>query len=178
MSKSAVAKRYAIALFELAQESNTLASTREDLLEIKTAWKQDADVQALFASPKLSFDKKKELIRTVFGSASPAVVNTLLFLVEKKRLKELPAIVEEFIALSNDAQGIAEATVYSTRSLTDEERAHISSAFAKEVGKSSLNIHNVVDPSLIGGLRIQIGNRIYDNTLSSKLNRLKRNLIG
>ncbi|MFC4354130.1 F0F1 ATP synthase subunit delta [Chryseomicrobium palamuruense] len=178
MSKSAVAKRYAIALFELARENDTLVATRDDLTEIKAAWKQDADVQALFASPKLSLAKKKEMIRTVFGSASPAVVNTLQLLVEKKRLHELPAIVDEFSALSNNAQGIAEATVYSTRALTDEERAHISAAFAQEVGKGSLNIQNVVDPSLIGGLRIQIGNRIYDNTLSSKLTRLKRNLIG
>ena len=80
--------------------------------------------------------------------------------------------------LSNEAQGVAEAKVYSTRALTEEERANISTAFAKNVGKQSLRIENIVDPSIIGGMRVQIGNRIYDSSLSTKLDRLKRNLIG
>ena len=82
------------------------------------------------------------------------------------------------MALSNEAQGIAEAKVYSTRELTEEERTSISTVFAKNVGKQSLSIQNIVDPSIIGGLRVQIGNRIYDSSLSTKLDRLKRNLIG
>ena len=77
-----------------------------------------------------------------------------------------------------NAQGVAEAKVYSTRELTEDERARISTVFSKNVGKQSLRIENIVDPSLLGGIRIQIGNRIYDSSLSTKLDRLKRNLIG
>ncbi|MEI4768898.1 F0F1 ATP synthase subunit delta [Psychrobacillus sp. FJAT-51614] len=178
MSNSTAAKRYAIALFELAQQKNELQSVENDLRELKVVWNGNKDLKTLFTSPKLSLDKKKELIREIFSNANPIVINTLLVLIDKKRLGEVSNIISEFMALSNEAQGIAEAKVYTTRELTEEERASVSSVFAKNVGKQSLRIQNIVDPSIIGGIRVQIGNRIYDSTLSTKLDRLKRNLIG
>jgi F-type H+-transporting ATPase subunit delta len=74
--------------------------------------------------------------------------------------------------------GVEDAKVYSIRPLSEEERASVSSVFAKKVGKQALRIENIIDPSLIGGMRIQIGNQIYDSSISSKLERLQRQLIG
>lgn len=76
------------------------------------------------------------------------------------------------------ALGSAEATVYSTRELTDSEKNEISTAFAKLVGKEKLIIKNVIEPSLLGGVRVQIGNYIFDNTVANKLEGLKRTLVG
>ena len=67
-------------------------------------------------------------------------------------------LVNEFNAYANDAAGVAEAKVYSTRPLTADESQAISTAFAQKVGKQSLRIENIIDPSLIGGIRLQIGN--------------------
>ncbi|NME05740.1 F0F1 ATP synthase subunit delta [Psychrobacillus sp. BL-248-WT-3] len=178
MSNSTVAKRYAIALFDLAQQKNEIQAVENDLRELNVVWKGNKDLKTLFTSPKLSIDKKKELVRQIFSNANPIVINTLLVLIDKKRLSEVTNIVEEFMTLSNEAQGVADAKVYTTRELTEVERANVSSVFAKNVGKQSLRIQNIVDPSIIGGIRVQIGNRIYDSTLSTKLDRLKRNLIG
>ena len=165
-------------MFELAQESNQLSSVEEDLRELKLVWNGNKDLKEIFISPKLTLDKKKELLRTIFKDANPIIVNTLLVLIDKKRLGEVVDIITEFIQLSNDAQGIADTKVYSTRPLTEEERSRISSVFANSLGKKSLRIENMIDPSILGGLRVQIGNRIYDSSLSTKLDRLKRNLIG
>jgi F-type H+-transporting ATPase subunit delta len=178
LSNSTVAKRYAIALFELAQQKKELRSVEKDLRELKIVWTGNKDLKELFTSPKLTLDKKKVLIREIFTNANPIIINTLLVLIEKKRLDEVISIINEFMELSNNAQGVAEAKVYSTRELTEDERARISTVFSKNVGKQSLRIENIVDPSLLGGIRIQIGNRIYDSSLSTKLDRLKRNLIG
>ena len=178
MSNSAAAKRYAIALFDLAKEKNELPAVENDLRELNLVWNGNKDVKALFTSPKLSIEKKKVLIREIFSNANPIVINTLLVLIDKKRLNEVSNIISEFMTLYADAQGVASAKVYSTRELTEAERENISSVFAKNVGKQSLRIQNIVDPSIIGGLRVQIGNRIYDSSLSTKLDRLKRNLIG
>lgn len=106
------------------------------------------------------------------------MVNTLQLMAERKRLDEVSSLADEFVVLSNNAQGIEDAKVYSTRPLTEEEHASISSTFAKKIGKQSLRIENIIDPSLIGGLRLQIGNRIYDSSVSTKLARLQRQLIG
>jgi len=178
VSQSTAAKRYALALFQLAQKHNQLTSVEEDLREVKVVFKENRELQALLATPKLSLDRKKELIRELFGQANPLVVNTLQVLIDRKRINETVAVATEFATLSNEAQGIADAKVFSTRPLTDTERADISSAFAQKVGKQSLRIENVIDPSLIGGIRLQIGNRIFDSSVSAKLDRLKKQLIG
>ena len=87
-------------------------------------------------------------------------------------------VAEGFQALAAAAQGTAQATVYSTRSLTAEELAEVSASFGKLVGVEKLDITNEIDASLIGGVRVQIGNYIYDSTVASKLEGLKRKLVG
>ena len=72
------------------------------------------------------------LIREIFTNANPIIINTLLVLIEKKRLDEVISIINEFMELSNDAQGVAEAKVYSTRELTEDERAAHFNCFCKK----------------------------------------------
>ncbi|AYC28834.1 F0F1 ATP synthase subunit delta [Paenisporosarcina cavernae] len=178
MSKSQAAKRYALALFQLAQEKNQLAFIEEDLREVKVVFQENPELLNVFHSPKFSLDKKKQILSELFANANPFVLNTLKVLVDARRIGETVEVANEFATLSNDFQGIADAKVYSTRPLTDEERASISTAFAKQVGKQALRIENEIDPSLIGGIRLQIGGRIFDSSISAKLDRLKKELIG
>ncbi|TWT06978.1 F0F1 ATP synthase subunit delta [Planococcus sp. CPCC 101016] len=175
---SQVAERYALALFQVAQKHESALEVEQDLREVKKVFEMTPELYNLIISPKLSADKRTNLINEVFKEANPLVVNTLQLMAERKRLNEVGSMVDEFVALSNNAQGIEDAKVYSTRPLTEEERASISSVFSKKIGKQSLRIENIIDPSLIGGLRLQIGNRIYDSSVSTKLSRLQRQLIG
>lgn len=178
MSKSVVAKRYATALFDLAQEKGQTDAVQEDLLVLKKAYRDNAGLEELLHSPRLSMADKKNVLANSFAGANPIVLNTIFILLEKKRIHEVVDVVDEFVALANDAAGIAEAKVFSTRPLTEQESASISTVFAQKVGKHSLRIENIIDPSLIGGIRLQIGNQIYDSSLSGKLGRLKQDLIG
>lgn len=178
MSQSTAAKRYAQALFELAQEKQLLTEVEADLREIKTVFHENKELLQVLASPNLSLSSKKQMIQDVFAGANEIVMSTLQLLVDKKRINETVQVIEEFMKLSHEALGVAEAKVYSTRALTDEECEKISTAFAQKVGKQSLRIQNEIDPSLIGGIRLQIGNRIYDSSILNKLNRLQRELIG
>jgi len=175
---SLVAERYALALFEVAQKHGSSLDIEHDLREVKKVFEMTPELYNLIVSPKLSAEKRRNLINEVFNEANPFVVNTLQLMAERKRLDEVGSLADEFVALSNDAQGIEDAKVYSTRPLTEEERASISSIFAKKIGKQSLRIENIIDPSLLGGLRLQIGNRIYDSSVSTKLARLQRQLMG
>ena len=178
MSQSVVAERYATAVFELAQQHGQTASVQEELNELKQAFRDNKGLNELLTSPKLSTAKKKGVIQTVFNGVNPILMNTLFVLVDAKRLDEVQNVFEQFHKLANDAAGIADAKVYSTIPLTEMETNSISSTFAQKIGKQSLRIENIIDPSLIGGIRLQIGNQIYDSSLSSKLGKLKRNLIG
>ena len=178
MSQTTVAKRYAQAIFELASKQNILTEVSADFQELKKVIASNDEFMALLNAPKISADRKKELIAQILTGAQPIVVNMIQFLIEKKRLNELVSVVDQYQALAAAAQGTADAKVYSTRELTAQERAEISGAFGKLVGKEQLNITNIIDASLIGGVRVQIGNYIFDSTVAAKLEDLKRVLVG
>ena len=177
MSQSVIAKRYAVALFEAAQEKQQTLSVQTDLKELQKVFAGEKQFDELLVSPKFSTQKKKELIGQLFNGTNQLILNTLYVLIDAGRIGEIDNLIEDFQELANEASGVAEAKVYSTRLLSDEESSAISTAFAHKVGKQSLHIQNVIDPSLIGGIRLQIGNQIYDSSISAKLARLERQLI-
>lgn len=178
MSQSTIAKRYANALFQLAQEKQIVADVNADLEEIVKVIETSPELISLLSSPKFSIERKKQIVAEIFANANPIVVNTLEFLIDKKRVNEVKSLAEQYKQLAAEAQGSAEATVFSTRGLTDQEKEEISTSFGKLVGKERLTITNVIEPSILGGVRVQIGNYIFDNTVASKLEGLKRTLVG
>ncbi|MGA9226361.1 MAG: F0F1 ATP synthase subunit delta [Mesobacillus sp.] len=178
MSNSMVAKRYALALFQLSKENNLLAQVEQELRVVKEVLVNSSDLNAVLQSPKVSAAKKKEIIKDSFSQVNPFVLNTLMILIDRHRQDQMVEVVDQFVELSNEEHGIADAKVYSIRPLTQDESDALSASFAAEVGKKSLRIQNIVDPELLGGLKIRIGNRIYDGSLRGKLNRLERKLLG
>ncbi|MEW4225560.1 F0F1 ATP synthase subunit delta [Rossellomorea marisflavi] len=177
MSSSTVAKRYALALFQIAQEQLKLEAIEEELRAVKTVFTENKELNSLLENPKLTAVNKKTLIQESFAGVSAPVLNTLLLLTDRHREDQVVAVVDAFIYLSNEARGIADAIVYSVRPLSEDEKTAVSTSFAKKVGKQSLRIENVIDNNILGGLKIRIGNRIFDGTLAGKLNRLERELV-
>ncbi|GAA0319935.1 F0F1 ATP synthase subunit delta [Bacillus carboniphilus] len=174
---STVSKRYALALFQLAKEQNQVDVVGEELRVVKQVVAETPELLALLNSPKLSLDRKKALVQEIFSACTPYVQNTLMLLVDRHRETEMANVAIDYVSLANDEKGIAEATVQSVRPLKDDEKAAISSVFAQKVGKNALEITNQVNADLLGGLKIRIGNRIFDGSLQGKLERLKRELI-
>lgn len=177
MSQSVIAKRYAVALFEAAQEHQQTLAVQTDLKEVKKIFQQEKEFDKLLNSPEFTPEKKKELIGQFFAGANQLVLNALYVLIDANRIEETVNLINDFHDLANEAAGVADALVFSTRTLTGEELKSISTAFAHKIGKQSLHLTNVIDPSLIGGIRLQIGNQSYDSSISAKLSRLERQLI-
>jgi len=178
MTSSMVAKRYALALFSLAQEQQLLETVEEELRVVKEVFFVNEELRAVLQSPKVSKEKKKEILTTGFSSVNPYLLNTLMLLVDRHRQNEIIAVADEFSNLVNEARGVESAEVYSVRPLTDDERVALSSSFAAKIGKKSLQIENIVDSDLLGGIKVRIGNRIFDGSLRGKLDRLGRTLLG
>ena len=149
-----------------------------ELRVVKEVVQANPEVKAVLHSSKLTIEQKKEIIKNAFAKANSHVLNTLFILIDRHREGEIIDVVDQFTQAANDEMGIAEAKVYTIRPLTDKERDAISSVFAAKVGKKSLQIENIVDSNLLGGVKIRIGNRIYDGSLIGKLNRLERKLLG
>jgi F-type H+-transporting ATPase subunit delta len=177
MNVSTVAKRYALALFQIAKEKQLLEQMEEELRVVKEVVSQNKDFSNVLKSPKLSIQKKIEFVKQVFSALNPNVQSMIMLLVERHRQDLIIEIAEQFITLANDEKGVAAATVTSIRPLTDEESKALSATFAAKVGKQSLEITNLIDSDLLGGVKVRIGNRIFDGSLRGKLERLERQLL-
>ncbi|WP_432354074.1 F0F1 ATP synthase subunit delta [Sporosarcina sp. A2] len=178
MSRSIVAERYATGLFKAAQEQGVLLAVHTDVRELQAALNDNNDFEQLMSLPQLSLIKKRELIGNILPGAQQLLVNALYVMLDADRMDEINNVLEDFHQLANNASGVAEATVYAIRPLTEQEETAISSAFAHKVGMQSLQIKTIIEPQLIGGIRLQIGNRIFDSSISNKLAKLERTLIG
>ncbi|CDQ38304.1 MULTISPECIES: F0F1 ATP synthase subunit delta [Virgibacillus] len=177
MSDAVVAKRYAEALFQLGKEKATLDKLLDELRVVKKVVEHNQDLYRFLMHPRITNDKKKQFIDEVFQGLQANVIHTLKLLVERHRIEMTSSIIDHFIQLVNDANGIAEATVYSVRELTDEEHKELENRFAARFNKKQIQLTNMVDSSLIGGLKIRIGNTIYDGTVSGKLKRIERDIV-
>lgn len=177
MSEAVVAKRYAEALFQHAQEQSKAEQLISELNIVKEVFSKDEQVLKFLNHPRVAFAEKVALIDKAFESCDQTILNTLKLLVERHRINQVEAIIDQYIQFYNEANGIAQATVYSVRELTDAEKAELENAFKNKLNKNEIVIENVVDPSVIGGVRIRVGNTIYDGSISGKLHRFKQNLV-
>lgn len=177
MSETVVAKRYADALFQLATEKNKAENLVGELQLVNEVFKSDKKILDFLNHPRVSVQDKTKLIDEAFKGNDKDVVNTLKILIERHRIHQISLIIDEFVSLYNEANGVAAATVYSVRALTEEEKKQLETSFKTQFNKKSLTIENEIDPSLIGGMKIRVGNTIYDGSISSKLHRMKQSIV-
>ncbi|PYI51132.1 F0F1 ATP synthase subunit delta [Paenibacillus flagellatus] len=177
MSKETiVAKRYAKALFEVAQARGKVADVEQELQAIATALEANPDYAGLLEHPNIGASVKASMLKQAFeGKVSEEVQNTLQLLVQRGREAILADLVSHYSRIANDALGQAQAKVYTPRPISAEESDQIAAAFGQVTGKT-IRIENIVDPSLIGGLQVRIGDRLYDGSVSGKLQRMERAL--
>lgn len=178
MSNQVVANRYADALFQLAKERNSLETVTKELQLIKEVSELTPTLIQYLSHPKVTNEEKRAFITSNFSqTVSEATVNTLLLMIDRKRINSLIPMIDKFQSLANEESGKAEALVYSAKPLTETEKEQISTVFAKEVQKNELIVKNIVDEDLIGGIKIRIGDFIYDGSVQSQLEQMKRRLI-
>lgn len=176
MREAVVSKRYAEALFELGEEKQLLDTFVEQLRLVKDMLIEHEQLFTILKHPQVPRDKKQSMVQDIFKDLNEHVLNTIQLLIARQRIDLAPAIVDQLNELVNDAKGIAEAIVYSVRPLTEDEQAVLAEKFAKQLNKKTVVFNNIVDPNILGGLRIRIGHTIYDGSVRGKLNRLERTI--
>lgn len=176
MVNQRLARRYAIAVLTLAREQNAVERVGADLATISSAIGENGLVRDFFVAPVIERGAKERVLRETFESrVNPIALHTLLLLVRKRREALLGTIVAEYLALERAARGIETLTLQSARALDREERLRLVSRLETLYGKT-FEVTEIVDPQLIGGLRIMLGDRRIDATISGRLNALAREL--
>ncbi|OLO42281.1 F0F1 ATP synthase subunit delta [Alkalihalophilus pseudofirmus] len=178
MGNKAVANRYAVALFQLAQEKDLLKQIGDELQLVKAVFEQTESLNKLLEHPKVLEEQKVKLIKESFADAVSAyVLNTLLIMVKQKKGSIIIPFINKYQELAYEAEGMAVAKVYTVKPLSEEDKQLVSQTFAKKVGVKTLYIENIIEPKIIGGMRIRIGDRIYDGSIKRQLDRLQRQLV-
>ncbi|RKP47310.1 F0F1 ATP synthase subunit delta [Cohnella endophytica] len=171
-----VAKRYAKALFQLAQAQNLVSETEIQLKLIVNVIEGDANIRAFLTAPNITLDTKLNTLRGSFGDkASPIVLNLISLLIERGREGELGAVLAAYLQVAGEVLGRADAVVTSSIALSELEKIKLADKFGALLGKT-VRVVNEVDPNLLGGLTVRIGDTLYDGSLRGKLERLDKTL--
>jgi F-type H+-transporting ATPase subunit delta len=178
-----VARRYAHALFDLAFEKDTASNKKSlvdiiesELLEIRTILNNNIELQKVLYHPQIVAAEKKDLLDQLFkGKISEVTSNFLALLVDRRRENYLSDIVDEYVVLANESRGVVEAHVTSAVELKDEEKSELSSILARLTGKKVQTTYQV-DPSIVGGVIVRIGDKIIDGSIKTRLTTLREQL--
>ena len=172
---SPAAKRYATALFQLAKDGGGLDAVRSDLNNLQQMVDSSPDLQALIHLRAISASDKQAAMVALAEKAglTTAVVSTLALLCQNRRLNVLPEIIVAYNGLHDASLGIVHVVATSARPISKDILAKMLDSIEKSTGKSP-RIENRLDASVLGGMRLQIGSRVIDNTLQGRLGRFQK----
>jgi len=171
-----VAARYARALHLVTEKRGETALALPDLKGVLEVLKPGSRIGNFFASPEVLMTAKREALKRAFdGRALRTVIVFIDLLLRKKRLNELPTITSEFEALVEKAQGIQRAKLTSAVPFTPAEIETLHRELEQLTGKT-IRLTTDVDPALIGGALVRIGDRVIDRSVRTLLDAITRRL--
>jgi F-type H+-transporting ATPase subunit delta len=171
MSRAAI--RYAKAILETAVSSGKVNEVNEDMKSIIAAVDSSADLQDFLSSPVIAQDLKMNALLEVFASAQAETKALFRLLQENKRFEILVAIATQFNTLVDEMNGVEVAKVTTAVPMDAELEAKVLAKVAT-ISTKKITIQNIVDPSIIGGFILRIGDKQYNASVANRLQQLKR----
>jgi len=168
------AGRYASALFELAAEAKKAAEVEADMAALAGLVSDNHDLAAALASPLVDGDSKHGVIAALAEKAGfqDLTKNTLLVAVENGRAGELGGIAAAYAAMAAEARGVVAADVTTAAKLNAKEIDALKASLKRALGRD-VDVRTQEDPDILGGLIVQVGSRMYDSSLRTKLEGLR-----
>ncbi len=171
---TAAAKRYARAVFEVATETGQLDEWGSRLAKVRDLL-SNPEVSAVLTNPTIPLNLRMELISAAPHELDPEATNLAKLLIESNRVEEVGAVADAFDELADEAAGRVRATVTTAVELSDSERDEVTRQLSERLGKEvSMKVN--VDKRILGGLKLQYGDRLIDASVATKLQQLRRRL--
>ena len=173
-----VSKVYGDALLQAAREKNVLDNIFEEAKELYQVFEDHQDLIHLLDHPQVVKEEKFQIIRNVFqGNVSDEMMGFLAAVVDKGRQNDILPILDYFIKQVKEEKGIGTAFVTSAVELTQKQKEQVKSRLLSTTQYVEFEMNYIVDPSLIGGMIIRIGDRVVDSSIKTRLYELKKQLI-
>jgi F-type H+-transporting ATPase subunit delta len=173
-----VEKRYAEALINISAEKNLIAQHQQELGFVTDIYGSREDFRNFLLNPRTDMESRKELVRSVFRDrVRNEVLSFLLLLLDKGRIKYLQGIYEEYVRLAEEKQNILDMTITAAAPLEDRQVDGIAEKFRRLYKASSVKASVVIDRSLVGGVRVRIGDKLMDGSIKGRLKELQDILL-
>jgi len=171
---TAAARRYARAIFEVAQQDGEVAAWGRRVADVRDLLTNE-DVAAVVTNPTIAVAARMALISDAPHELDREATNLAKLLIESNRVADVGAVADEYERLADDAAGRVRATVTTAVELTLADRDRVAGELSKRLGKE-VRMEVVVDPRILGGMKLQYGDRLVDASVSTKLQQLRRRL--
>ena len=168
-----IAEVYSRSLFEVAQEHDVLDRVHEELGEFVDALDENQDLQVFFFSPYFSSEEKKEGIEQAVSDADEHFVRFLELLAERHRLPAIFRIRSEYDRMWAEENKLLPVSVTTAVKLDEQIVSEIGRRIEQQTGRH-IELSSTVNPDVVGGLVLQVGNMIMDASLRARLERLRR----
>lgn len=169
---TAAARRYARAIFELAHHEGNVEAWARRLAQVREVL-SDPEVARVLTNPTIATEQRMELVSDLFDGKE--ATNLARLLIESDRVRDVAAIEEEFERLADEAAGRVRATVTTAVELSSQDRDRVAEELSKRLGKQ-IHLDVLVDPRILGGLKLQYGDRLVDASVATRLQQLRRRL--
>ena len=171
--------RYANATYTAASKASILDKVESELNGIKLTASKSPAFASFLENPLISRDQKEKTVKDLLkGKVSDVTMNLMLTLAGNARMAEAPKIVDTYSQLMKAKRGEVEATIISADELTKAQLDTVANAMKSQVGKDKKVILSAkVDPSILGGLQVQIGDQFLDLSVGSKIDAISRTAV-
>ena len=175
---SSTSRSYALALYELAKENSELIKVEEEINGLKLLLNKSFDFKEMIMNPTITKEEKNKVIIQMVNQYNfcPTLKKFLGFLTIKNRLFFLSQIIDSFLNFLSNSKGVLKAKLFSSKELSKTEIEKIRNELSEDF-KSELNIDYIYDPTLIGGLVIQVGSVMIDTSIKTKLKKIEKNML-
>ena len=171
-----IADRYAQALFEVGEETQTTSELYQELKQLVDILNENKDLYNFLKSPLIGRDDKKNVMKNIFeNQLSKNMNNFLKIVIDKDRMSAIGNIQESYKNLLNDKNNILEGTVITAVALNEKEIKDLEKNLSTKYNKN-VTLTNVVDETILGGVLVKLGNEEIDGTISTRLSRMKKQL--
>ena len=171
---TAAARRYAKAVFDLAEREGQVDEWGRRVAAIRQLL-SDPEIASVLTNPTIATEQRFALISDAPHVLDPEATNLAKLLIESNRVRDVTEVEVEFQRLADEAAGRVRATVTTAVELTPKDRDRVADELSKRLGKE-IRMHLVVDPRILGGLKLQYGDRLVDASVSTRLQQLRRRL--
>jgi F-type H+-transporting ATPase subunit delta len=168
-----IAEVYSRALFEVAQEHGVLDRVHDELGEFAEALEQDRDLQLFFFSPYFSSEEKRDAVGRVLDGADERLVNFLKLLAERHRMPAIQRIRRRFDSMWAEEHKLLPVSVTSAVELDEGLVQSIGRRIEEQTGRQ-VELSSTVDPDVLGGLVLRVGNMVLDASVRNRLERLRK----